>query len=213
MATLPAVEYVAFAQRLSRSEYVAKRFYSYFNNNLLDVGCYKAPLRSILKEISYTGIDFVGNPDIKIDLERAENLPFESNAFNTVICIEVLEHLDNLHAMFDELVRVSSRYVIVSLPNCWRDARIKVERGQGGFAHYGLPIEPPKDRHKWFFNVEQAMAFLSGQAVNHGLKNVEMFTTEKPKKKLLRGLRKFRYPGFRYLNRYSNTLWAVFEKV
>lgn len=212
MSSLPPVEYVAFPKRKSRSEYVASRFTPYFSKTLLDVGCYEAPLRSLLKDIDYTGVDFVGNPDIQLNLEQVERLPFDDGAFDTVICIEVLEHLVNLHELFDELLRVSDRYVIVSLPNCWRDARVKVEQGRGSFAHYGLPVDKPQDRHKWFFNFEEAWHFLTTKAEQRGLRTVEVFATEKPKNALVRSLRQLRYPGIKYMNRYCGTVWAVFEK-
>lgn len=212
MSALPATELITFPKRHSRSEYVASRFSKYFNNSLLDVGCYEAPLRTLLNNVDYTGVDFVGNPDIQLNLETVERLPFDDDQFDTVICIEVLEHLVNLHHLFDELVRVSNRYIIVSLPNCWRDARVKIEKGRGSFAHYGLPAEKPNDRHKWFFNFEEALHFMHSKAETNQLKLVERFATEKPKPGLVRLARKLRYPGIRYMNRYTGTLWAVFEK-
>jgi len=212
MSSLPGTEFVSFPKRHSRSEYVARRFSEYFSESVLDVGCYEAPLRTLLDTVDYTGIDFVGNPDIQVNLEEIDRLPFDDNSFHTVICIEVLEHLVNLHRLFDELVRVSNRYVIVSLPNCWRDARVKIEKGRGGFAHYGLPVEKPNDRHKWFFNFEEALHFVKSKAEINGLKMIEIFATEKPKLGLVRLMRKLRYPGIAYMNRYTGTVWAVLEK-
>lgn len=212
MPLLPATEFVAFPKRRSRSEYVASRFSKYFLTSLLDVGCYEAPLRTLLSDVQYTGVDFVGDPDIQINLEQVERLPFDDNHFDTVICIEVLEHLVNLHKLFDELIRVSGRYIIISLPNCWRDARVKIEKGRGSFAHYGLPIDNPNDRHKWFFNFEEALHFATSKAQSNQLKLIEVFATEKPKSNLVRLARKVRYPGIKYMNRYCGTLWAVFEK-
>jgi 2-polyprenyl-3-methyl-5-hydroxy-6-metoxy-1,4-benzoquinol methylase len=106
-------EYVAFPARQDRSAFVARRFAEYLNGSVLDVGCYEAPLREILGSVSYTGIDVVGRPDIEVNLEKAERLPFEDSAFRCVLCIDVLEHLDNLHAVFAELVRVAQCHVIV----------------------------------------------------------------------------------------------------
>jgi 2-polyprenyl-3-methyl-5-hydroxy-6-metoxy-1,4-benzoquinol methylase len=40
-----------------------------------------------------------------------------SNRFDVVLCLEVLEHLDEPALALRELVRVSSRYVVVSVPN------------------------------------------------------------------------------------------------
>ncbi len=206
------IEYVHFPNRKSRSFYVAERFKSYLTGTLLDVGCYEAPLKRILYNVQYTGIDFAGDPDMHINLETCAALPFDSGSFSCVLAVEVLEHLDNLHLIFDEIVRVSNRYIIISLPNCWRDARRPIERGKGNFGHYGLAIEPPSDRHKWFFNFIQAKDFIEGQARRHNLSIVEMFGTEKRKATIFRWFRKIRYPGYRYVNRYVQTLWAVYEQ-
>jgi hypothetical protein len=205
-------EYIGFKKREQRSQYVAKRFQHYLTDKVADIGCFQAPLRSLLSNCDYTGVDVAGSPDIKMNLDTPASLPFQSGEFNTVLCIEVLEHLDNLHHIFDELIRISNRYIIISLPNCWRDARQKIERGTGGFLHYGLPTEKPLDRHKWFFNTEQAIDFFSYQSQKHKLDIVDLFLTEKPKPALIRWLRVLRYPGIKYNNRYSHTVWVVFEK-
>jgi ubiquinone/menaquinone biosynthesis C-methylase UbiE len=206
-------EDISFPTRPSRTAFIAQRFARYLQPSVLDVGCYEAPLRQMLpKGTSYIGVDFAGNPDIELNLEAIQRLPFENDSFECVICIEVLEHLDNLHDLFDELVRVSNKYTIVSLPNCWRDARRPVERGRGNFAHYGLPLEKPIDRHKWFFNITAAREFLIGKASKHGLDVVEMFVTEKPKSIITKALRKLRFQGESYQNRYAGSVWVVLKK-
>ena len=205
-------ELATFAERRSRSAYVARRFAPYLVNSVLDVGCYEAPLRELLAGVRYMGIDIAGKPDVVVDLDTSAPLPFEDRSFDSVICIEVLEHLDNLHHVFGELVRVSAGHVIVSLPNCWRDARRPVARGHGNFAHYGLPADAPVDRHKWFFNYTEARDFIVAQAKRHGVEVVEMFGTEQHRPALARAMRRMRYPGERYFNRYVQTLWAVIRK-
>lgn len=201
-----------FESRDARSRFVAEKFNPYLQESVLDVGCYAAPLRHLLKTARYTGIDIAGAPDIHVNLDSVSRLPFEDGQFSTVICIEVLEHLDNLHRIFDELVRVSSCYVIVSLPNCWRDARRPMERGMGEFAHYGLPLEKPLDRHKWFFSLSQAQAFLLGMATKHDLNVMDLFATEQRRPALIKRLRHLLYSGEAYLNRYAQTIWIVLSK-
>jgi Methyltransferase domain len=208
---LPSV-YVSFPSRESRSRFVCSRFAPYLHELVLDIGCCEAPLRDLLSSATYTGVDRAGNPDIRLDLERIERLPFDDGAFTCVLCIDVLEHLENLQVMFDELVRVSKQYIIISLPNGWCDARQPIGRGKGHVGHYGLPVQKPQDRHKWFFNLSEAKQFLDSKAEKLGLRFEEMFVTEKPRSRLVRLLRRLRYPGHRYHNRYSRTLWAVLEK-
>ncbi|MCK4624969.1 MAG: methyltransferase domain-containing protein, partial [Phycisphaerae bacterium] len=49
-------------------------------------------------------------------------IPFEDNSFETVLCSEVLEHLDDPDKGLHELLRVSSRWVLISVPRepIWR---------------------------------------------------------------------------------------------
>jgi len=204
-------EYVKFPERADRTVYIAKRFAAYLKGSVLDVGCYEAPLRKLLVDTPYTGVDMVGDPDITLNLEDCERLPFEDNSFECVLCIEVLEHLDTLHRMFGELFRVARRHVIVSLPNCWSDARRPIERGKGHFGHYALPIDAPLDRHKWFFSFTEARDFLEGQARQRGVQIADMFGTERPRNGLQCALRRLIFPGDRYLNRYAQNIWGVFD--
>jgi SAM-dependent methyltransferase len=204
-------EYVAFDTRQRRTEFVLQRYGQYLTASVLDVGCYEAPLRQMLKDVEYVGVDIAGKPDHFIDLEAIHRLPFDDNQFHCVLCVEVLEHLDSLHRLFDELVRVSSRYLIVSLPNCWCAARRQIEKGSGKISHYGLTATRPVDRHKWFISMTQAREFFGAKATEN-LRLVDLCMAEKPRPALLRGLRHLLYPGENYSNRYAHTLFAVYEK-
>lgn len=207
------VEYVTFGERAERSRYIAKRFGEYIIGNVLDIGCDKAVLKGLLKDIKYTGIDIGGAPDIQINLDKVERLPFDDNIFDATVCSDVLEHLDNLHLIFGEIVRVSKKYIIISLPNNWSNARKPIERGAGSFSHYGLPSVCPADRHKWFFGLSEAINFVQGQEKLYPLSIKEIIVNEKPRPLITRMARRLKYPNLeRYLNRYTHTLWVVFEK-
>lgn len=211
--TLPVVEAI-FTQRLDRSRFIASRFAKYLSGSVLDVGCDEAHLKRLVPGIRYTGVDVGGTPDIAIDLEATERLPFDDRAFDTVLCSDVLEHLDNLHRVFGELVRVTRQHLVISLPNNWTNARRAIERGKGAFAFYGLPAEKPRDRHKWFFGLTEARDFYYAQEKRFPIRVVECFANEKPRPGWAVALRRMRYPDqLRYLNRYAHTLWAVFARV
>ena len=45
------------------------------------------------------------------------NLPFRDNAYDTIMCLEVLEHLDEPARALKEIKRVSRSYAIISVPN------------------------------------------------------------------------------------------------
>jgi SAM-dependent methyltransferase len=180
---------------------------------ILDVGCDEAVLRRVLSDVDYTGVDVAGDPDVRLNLEDIDRLPFGDNAFDCVLCSDVLEHLDNLHHIFSELVRVTKNYLIISLPNNWANARRPIGRGKGSSRHYGLPIDRPQDRHKWFFSLSEAVHFIKEQEKRHSISMIELHVTEKPRPLFTRIFRRLRYPSQEcYLNRYAHTVWVVFGK-
>jgi SAM-dependent methyltransferase len=202
-----------FQQRVDRTRFIAERFGAYLAGSVLDVGCDEAHLKALVPGMRYTGIDVGGKPDLVVDLEKVERLPFDDRAFDTTLCSDVLEHLDSLHRTFGELVRVTRGHLIISLPNNWTNARRPIERGKGSFAFYGLPAERPKDRHKWFFGLTDALDFYRAQETRYPIRMVECFANEKPRSAFATALRRIRYPHrLRYLNRYAHTLWAVYQR-
>jgi SAM-dependent methyltransferase len=207
------VEFAQFTERSQRAESIARRFQPHLRNKVLDVGCDRAVLKTLLPGVEYFGIDVAGQPDLVVDLEKTERLPFEDASFDCVVCSDVLEHLENIHRVFDELVRVTNGTIIISLPNNWANARRPLARGRGSIGFYGLPVTRPADRHRWFFNLEEARAFLEAQARRHGLIVREMYAMEEPRPKPLRWIRRCAHATqMRYLNRHAHTLWTVLEK-
>jgi 2-polyprenyl-3-methyl-5-hydroxy-6-metoxy-1,4-benzoquinol methylase len=53
---------------------------------------------------------------------NAYNLPFKDKTFDLVFCCEVLEHLEDPQRALKEILRISSKYCILSVPNepLWR---------------------------------------------------------------------------------------------
>lgn len=102
-------------------------------------------------------------PNCTVNLEGG-HLPFDDISFSTVICTDVLEHLDNIYPMYDELFRISSKFVIISLPNNWPGmfGSFLLGKNISHKAGYGLTPQPktPGQRHKYFFNFEEASDFL-----------------------------------------------------
>ncbi|MBI4529407.1 MAG: class I SAM-dependent methyltransferase [Deltaproteobacteria bacterium] len=207
------VHIAEFRQRQDRYRYLVQEFQRFLAGTVLDVGCDQAVLRAMLPAGRYIGIDIGGDADLRLDLEKMEKLPFGDCTYDCVVCLDVLEHLDNLHAVFGELVRVSKAYVIVSLPNNWANARRPIRRGRGSIGHYGLPVSPIADRHKWFFNLSEALDFIRGQEKRYPLRIIDVRVNEKPRPYWVRTFRRLAYRSImRYLDRYAHTLWIVMEK-
>lgn len=97
---------------------------------VLDAGCgegftlqnlYELKIGNILE-----GIDFskdavrIGKkqyPHLNLRVGDIYNLPFKENSFDLVICTEVLEHLENPVQAISELKRVTSKYILFTVPN------------------------------------------------------------------------------------------------
>lgn len=79
---------------------------------------------AVMFDINIETIDL--DPDLKPDfLGSATALPFKDNAYDVVCAFQVLEHLpyDISLQAFAEMLRVSKRYVVISLPDArtmWR---------------------------------------------------------------------------------------------
>lgn len=202
---------LTYSDRPSKAKYIADKYRAILGGKVLDIGCDQKQLAAHLpSSAAYTGVDISQAADVVLDLDR-QDLPFAAGAFDTVIASDVLEHLERLHAVFDELCRVSAGRVIVSLPNPVRNLMLEIARGSGGkLKYYGLPVEAPKDRHRWFFGAEEAAHFLRERSRRHGFEVEQLDYQEK-------GLPTWTDPGGHDLlacpNARMGTLWCVLRRV
>jgi SAM-dependent methyltransferase len=168
-----------YKDRETKAQYVWLKYREILEGKrILDVGADKGYLRQHLDTAStYLGVGLGDGPDRKVDLESGR-LPFEDNSFDCVLCLDVLEHLEKIHAIFDELCRVTKAYVIISLPNPLGTLYTLLQQGDyrpGEFMKfYGLPLDPPPDRHRWFFSYEDAEKFVIHRAGVNGMRVIQV---------------------------------------
>ena len=107
---------------------------------VLDAGCGNGYLLHCVKE--HTGCRIFGLDvsrgrlkDVSVRLPAAfltegsiEKLPFRSGSFDTVIASQVLEHVPDYCAALDELVRVTGKYLIITVPNEQAPVKISCPR-------------------------------------------------------------------------------------
>ena len=97
---------------------------------ILDVGCGEGETIVKLKQTrigkTLEGVDksedalHIGRkiyPGINVESGDIYKLPYKDDSFDLLICTEVLEHLKNPRKALAELRRVSSKYVLLSVPN------------------------------------------------------------------------------------------------
>lgn len=212
-----------YSDRETKAKYVWLKYQSILHGRILDVGADECHLKQYLDhDAEYWGVGVGGHPDQRLDLEK-EKMSFPHNSFDCVLCLDVLEHVNTIHEVFDELCRVTRRYVIISLPNpyahfyrmlCFSDYL----PGQP-IKFYGLPLEPPHDRHKWFYSNEEAERFVLYRAGKNGMQVLQMDNEGiggegRGWKRLMRVLARsvLLRNDLNLNNLYAGTLWAVLEK-
>ena len=169
---------LTYETRPDKAAYVWDKYHEILSSgSVLDVGADECHLKTYLPEgVKYTGVDFCDNPEvIRVDLDR-EPLPFEDQTFDTVLCFDVLEHLDGFHAVFDRLCALTRKWLILSLPNPYGSLfQDLVSKGHGigdSLQHYGLPSERPMDRHRWFYAASDADRFMRERSQQNHMKVV-----------------------------------------
>lgn len=169
---------MVYKDRKSKAQYVWRKYGEILKGRVLDIGADECHLKAYLPaESSYTGMDLCDRPGvIRLDLEK-EPIPAANGAYDVVLCLDVMEHTENIGAVFGELCRVTSQWLIVSLPNPW-SALMKTlisgkHRHAGSLQHYGLPVKPPPHRHKWFYAGSEAEVFVAAMAGKNGMEIVE----------------------------------------
>lgn len=167
-----------YEHRLGRSGFISDTLARFVEGTILDVGAGRnATVFTARFGDAYHPLDMGSSyhiegrsdlvgPDTVVDLEHGP-LPFANRSFGTLICTDVLEHIDNIYHAYDELFRVADRKVIISLPNNWVGFSMSMLAGRN-FTHragYGLPPFPKGigERHKYWFNHEEAGDFLAGR--------------------------------------------------
>lgn len=137
--------------------------------SILDVGCRDAILKRHLRsDIIYSGIDLIPGPGVDHVGNAEEGLPFADGAFDAVVALDLLEHADNIWFVFDELLRVASRQVVVLLPNAYHWLlRVQYLRGKE-MDKYILPSESILDRHRWLLSYHTASRFCRERGARAG---------------------------------------------
>ncbi|MGC8654648.1 MAG: class I SAM-dependent methyltransferase [Candidatus Kryptoniota bacterium] len=95
---------------------------SFICGRLLDLGAGEKPYRQLFENTEYFSIDIAvygsKSPDV---LGSALALPFKQDTFDTILCTQVLEHVNNPIILFQEAHRVLRRHghLILTAPQLW----------------------------------------------------------------------------------------------
>ncbi len=213
-----------YNSRQDKPKYVWYKYNQIIKGKILDVGADQCGLKRLFKNGQrYIGIGLGSSVDQEVDLEKGI-IPFEDNTFDCVLCLDVLEHLDKMHKIFDELCRVTRKHLIISLPNPWADF-IRMLR-KGYYKHpdtpmkfNNLPVHPPEDRHKWFYGIHEAENFIKARGKLNGMELIQIDYTGqnsllvKVKNRVFEIICKILcHRDLNIKSLYRGTLWTVLEK-
>jgi SAM-dependent methyltransferase len=112
--------------------------------SVLDVGCGPHGLSIVAPAAKFVGIEVAFHEPVAPGMLAIRYdpgaLPFDDQAFDTVVCLDVLEHVPpgERAGLVEELVRVCARRVLLACPS---DEAVWVEEVlKGAFAGAGVPI-------------------------------------------------------------------------
>jgi hypothetical protein len=148
--------------RLDRQRTVGRLYEEYLQDeSVLDLGCDVRGVEEFVgKHTRYCGVDMHGKPDILVDLDK-DGFPFEERSFQTIVCVETLEHLQKMHSIFDSILCASNRYVVCSLPVEFSHAQNRFVDSFGAPSSSAFtPIAPVFDRHEWLGGVSDNLDFV-----------------------------------------------------
>lgn len=126
-------------------------------------------LKPLLKSVTtYKGVDLEPGEDIIVsDLEKGlEN--FEDNAFDIVVALDVIEHVERCHLLIKEVLRVAKKAAFISLPNMhYIQFRLNFLLGKGISGKYLFPPHPIRDRHRWLLSYSESVEFVKQNSKWH----------------------------------------------
>lgn len=118
---------------LSKMDHMRFKYISKFliGESILDVGAYNGEFLNICRNFGWTDIYgteindrnvSVANENLNLNIVRKDFLhgklsSFSDSSIDTVVCMEVLEHLEDDIKGFHELLRVAQKRVIVTVPH------------------------------------------------------------------------------------------------
>lgn len=96
---------------------------------VIDIGCGQGHLLEQIKHqkasLELYGLDLAGAPSTQEHVSKKlyhyvpgsiEDIPFESQSFDIVLCSHVLEHVINLNRAIKELKRIAKKFLIIVVP-------------------------------------------------------------------------------------------------
>lgn len=139
---------------------------------VLDIGARDARLtQHVGPGCTVVSLDLVPGPAVGVVATLEVGLPFRSRSFDTVLALDVLEHVDRMLLAFREVLRVARTSVVIALPNAYElSCRLRYLAGRPLSSKYVLSDRAVSggDRHRWVFTPGEATRFVERTARAEG---------------------------------------------
>jgi len=131
---------------------------------LVDVGARDRVLQGYLPPgLGYLSADVSAGHDFLWNLEEPVGAP--ADAYDVVVALDVLEHLEQIHQAYRELLRIARHKLFVSLPNM-TCLSLRLQFFTTGYlgGKYDLLPAHQGDRHRWLTSYRQIRVFIDHHA-------------------------------------------------
>lgn len=150
--------------------------------SVLDVGCRDKVLKKFLNKGSvYQGIDMESSHEV-LQHNLENGIPFPDQSFDVVFALDVLEHVDDIHFLFKEIIRVSKYEAVIALPNMlyWK-FRLRFLKGKDISKKYTFYIDPCLDRHRWLTSYSSSVKFVNHNSFDSNITIIKEYYQYKSK--------------------------------
>tara|TARA_B100000989_G_scaffold68299_2_gene47516 strand:- start:9080 stop:9709 length:630 start_codon:yes stop_codon:yes gene_type:complete len=149
---------------ISRIQFASNLIQTLKGEVVCDLGCRDQILKKYLKgNFDYIGVDYSNenqNNFIKHDLENG--LPNFTKSIDVIVCLDVLEHIDNSHMLRDDMFETAQKKIVIALPNmAYYKFRFNFLFKGELSGKYPFGETKPADRHKWITNIRNIKQFIS----------------------------------------------------
>ena len=195
---------------LNRCEYVAKKLGKLNGDKVLDIGCREMILREYLQgSFNYLGLDYISSKSSDpnfINHNLEEGFPKNLIDIDTVVALDVLEHIENIHDTYKNFFNITNKIVVVALPNmAYYKFRINFLIKGVLSGKYIFSEKKILDRHRWIPNYQSIDKFIYNNTPSNWTIKVHNYIAERKRNYIF-------YYAEKFLSKFFPSLF-VYEKI
>ena len=195
---------------LNRTEYVAKKLGKLNGDKVLDIGCREMILREYLQgSFNYLGLDYISSKSSDpnfINHNLEEGFPKNLIDIDTVVALDVLEHIENIHDTYKNFFNITNKIVVVALPNmAYYKFRINFLIKGVLSGKYIFSEKKILDRHRWIPNYQSIDKFIYNNTPSNWTIKVHNYIAERKRNYIF-------YYAEKFLSKFFPSLF-VYEKI